>query len=333
MEKVKIGVIGVGTIGAVHATALASSPLAELVGIADVNEDLREKTAQELETRGYADYRELINTPGLEAISICTPDDYHLGPVMDCMDAAMHIILEKPLATRLDEAETIAKRARGYGKKFTIAYIVRFDPRYALAKEAVEKGEIGDIVHMSALRNTSPLSPRYLKGRVSVLYFLGVHDLDQLMWMTGNPIERVYAESRGMLVKQEVGVDDTVLSLIRFKNGAIAQMNHTWACPATREGRLQSRLDIVGTNGQINIEVWNQGLKIHGSSGIRFQDVSYGPIIHGERLGNMRTQLEHFLRCIIRDETPIVGTEEGLAGVRAVTALEESMETGKAVYL
>jgi predicted dehydrogenase len=333
MEKVKIGVIGVGTIGIVHATALASSAKAELVGIAEINEDLREKTSQSLGTNGYADYRELINTPGLEAVSICTPDDHHLEPVMDAIDAGLHIVLEKPLTTKLDEAVAIAKRVRGYDKKFMMAYIVRFDPRYALAKEAVANGEIGEIVHMSALRNTSPLSPRYLKGRVSILFFIGVHDLDQLMWMAGSPIERVYAESRGMQVKNEVGVDDTVLSLIKFKNGIIAQMNHTWACPVTREARLQSRLDIVGTKGQISAEVWNQGLKIHGPNGIRFQDVSYGPTIHGERIGNMRTQLEHFLNCIILNDPPIVGIEEGLAGVRAVAALEESIKTGKPVYL
>ena len=136
-----------------------------------------------------------------------------------------------------------------------------------------------------------------------------------------------------MLVKQEVGVDDTMLSLLRFKSGVIAQMNHTWACPVTREARLQSRLDVVGTKGQIGVEVWNQGLKIHGASGIRFQDVSYGPTLHGERVGNMRLQLEHFLKCVLRGEKPLAGIEEGLAGVKAALALEASIRTGKPVYL
>jgi len=333
MDRVKIGVIGVGTIGIVHATALASSPLAELVGFAEINQELREKVAKNLGAKGYADYRALIRTPGIQAVSICTPDQYHLPPVMDCIDAGLHIILEKPLATDLAEAERIAERVRRHDKKFMVAYIVRFDPRYALAKEAVDRDEVGEIVHMSALRNTSPLSPRYLKGRVSIAFFIGVHDLDQLMWMAGSPIERVYAESRGMLIKQETGVDDTMLSLIRFKNGVIAQMNHTWACPLIREARLQSRLDIVGTKGQISVEVWNQGLKIYSPDGIRFQDVSYGPTMYGERVGNMRLQLEHFLKCILRDEKPLVGIEEGLAGVRAATALEESIRTGTPVYL
>ncbi len=333
MDRVKIGVIGVGTIGMVHATALASSPMAELVGIADLNDELRERTAKDLGTTGYADYQQLIRAPGIQVVSICTPDHLHLKPVLDCMEAGLHIILEKPLATTLSEAEQIAARARGYDKQFMIAYIVRFDPRYALAKEAVDKGEIGEIVHMSALRNTSPLSPRYLKGRVSLAFFIGVHDLDQLMWMNPSPIERVYAESRGMIVKQETGVDDTMLSVLRFKNGVIAQMNHSWACPVNREARLQSRLDIVGTKGQIGVEVWDQGLKITGPNGIRFQDVSYGPTIHGERVGNMRRQLEYFLKCVIKNERPIVGVEEGLAGVRAALALEESIRTGQPVHL
>ncbi len=333
MDRVKIGVIGVGTIGVVHATALSASPLADLVGVADVNEPLREKTAKALGTRGYGDYRALIESPGIQAVSVCTPDQHHLQPVMDSLDAGLHVIVEKPLATDAAEAERIAERVRRHDKKFMVAYIVRFDPRYALAKEAVDRGEIGEIVHMSALRNTSPLSPRYLKGRVSLAFFIGVHDLDQLMWMAGSPIEQVYAESRGMLVKQEVGVDDTMLSLIRFQSGVIAQMNHTWACPVHREARLQSRLDIVGTTGQINVDVWNQGLKIYSQDAIRFPDVSYGPTVHGERLGNMRLQLEHFLQCILRDEKPLVGVEEGLAGVRAALALEESIRTGKPVYL
>jgi len=333
MEKVKIGVIGVGAIGMVHATALASSPMAELAGIAEVNDELREKTCRDLKTKGYRDYRQLLGAAGLDAVSICTPDPHHFEPVMTCMDAGLNIIVEKPLTIDLAEAEKIAARARSYEKKFMVAYIVRFDPRYALAKEAVDRGEIGEVVHMSALRNTSPLSPRYLKGRVSLTFFIGVHDLDQLMWMAGGPIERVYAECRAMRVKQEVGVDDTILSLIKFKNGVIAQMNHTWACPEHREARLQSRLDIVGTKGQINVEVWNQGLKIYGPDSIRFQDVSYGPVIHGERIGTMRIQLEHFLKCIIHDEKPLVGVEEGLAGVRAAVAIEKSMTQGQPVYL
>jgi UDP-N-acetylglucosamine 3-dehydrogenase len=333
MENVNIGIIGVGTIGMVHATALASSPLANLVGIADINDDLREKAEKTFGIKGFSDYRELINSPGIDAVAICTPDEQHLKPVMDCMDAGLHIILEKPLSTDLSEAETIAARVRSYDKKFMMAYIVRFDPRYALAKEAVDGGEIGEIVHMSALRNISPITPRYLKGRVSILYFLGVHDIDQLLWMNGSPVERVYAESRGMMIKEETGVDDTILSLIKFKNGVIAQMNHTWSCPVIRESRLQAKLDVLGTKGQIKVEVWNQGLKIYGPEGIRFQDVSYGPTIHDEKIGNMRIQLEHFLKCIIKDETPLVGIEEGLAGVRAVTALEKSAKTGEPVYL
>jgi UDP-N-acetylglucosamine 3-dehydrogenase len=333
MGNVKIGVIGVGTIGQVHASALAASPLAELVGIADINDELREKTAKALGTRGYADYRELLKTPGLQAVSICTPDEYHLEPTLDSMDAGMHIILEKPLATNWSDAERIATRARTYEKKFMMAYIVRFDARYALAKQAIDKGEIGEIVHLAALRNTNPLSPRYLKGRVSLAFFLGVHDLDQLLWMTGSQIERVYAESRTLVLKDEVGVDDTLLSLIRFKNGVIAQMNHSWACPVNREARLNSRLDIVGTKGQIVVEVWNQGLKIYTPGGIRFQEVSYGPTIYGERQGHMRTQLEYFLKCILRNERPMVGAGEGLAGVQAALALEESLKTGKPVYL
>jgi predicted dehydrogenase len=136
-----------------------------------------------------------------------------------------------------------------------------------------------------------------------------------------------------MVVKQETGVDDTMLSVLRFKNGVIAQMNHSWACPLNREARLQSRLDIIGTKGQIGIEVWNQGLKITGPNGIRFPDVSYGPIIHGERVGNMRQQLESFLRGVLRNERPMAGVEAGLAGVKAALALEESIRTGKPVYL
>ena len=89
----------------------------------------------------------------------------------------------------------------------------------------------------------------------------------------------------------------------------------------------------MGTKGQIGVEVWNQGLKIHGPNGIRFQDVSYGPTVHGERVGNMRLQLEHFLKCVLRNEKPLVGVEEGLAGVKAALALEESIRTGKPVYL
>jgi len=139
MDRVKIGVIGVGTIGIVHATALASSPLAELVGIAELNDELRGKVAKDFNTTGYADYQQLIRAPGIQAVSICTPDHLHLKPVMDCLDANLHIILEKPLATTLPDAERIAARVRQCGKQFMVAYIVRFDPRYALAKEAVDR--------------------------------------------------------------------------------------------------------------------------------------------------------------------------------------------------
>ncbi len=83
MDRVKVGVIGVGTIGIVHATALASSPLAELVGIAEINDELRERVSSGLGIKGYADYQALIRTPGIQAVSICTPDHSHLKPVKE----------------------------------------------------------------------------------------------------------------------------------------------------------------------------------------------------------------------------------------------------------
>lgn len=335
---IQVGIIGMGVMGAIFAKSLERFPQAALTAVSDLNGDLARKFADQYHVDAYSDYNDMLAEKALDAVLICTPDQYHLDPVISAHRANVHIFLEKPLATDTQTAEKILSLAEGYDKTFMVGHTLRFDPRFVNAHESIRRGEIGSVLHMRAWRETSIDNGVRLGGRCSPMFFVGVHDLDILRWYAGCQVQRVYAEScYGKLADMGIDTPDATFATLRFANGAIATLNTSWVLPKTqgvqRSNVLDKGMEIVGTKGKIDVEAYNIGMSVQTEENISYPDILYSPDLYGSSFGVYSEEMYHFLTCIQSGAEPAVTARDAFEAVRVAEAIERAARSHEPVDL
>src|SRR5438034_900275 len=222
---VRVGVIGVGVFGSLHARVYAEAETAQLVAVADLDAGRAAEVAARHGCAYHADYLELLARPDIDAVSVCTTDRLHAAPVIAAARAGKHVMVEKPLATTLEDCDAMIAAAREAGVTLTIGHILRFDPRYRAAHDAIRAGRVGRPLHLAARRNNLRSAAMRLADKTTVLFFLGIHDLDCLHWCLGTPVRHVYAES----VPAASESPDAYLGLIRYTDDTLVSLEVSWA--------------------------------------------------------------------------------------------------------
>ncbi|MEM3659102.1 MAG: Gfo/Idh/MocA family oxidoreductase [Thermoproteota archaeon] len=165
MGLIRVGVIGCGVMGRYHARVYSELPGVRLVATADVVEKNARVAAREFGAeKWYTDYNDLLARPDIDAVSIVVPDHLHREPTIAAARAGKAVLLEKPIATTLRDADAIVNAVRKAGITFLVGHIVRFDYNYAKAKEYMDRGLLGEPVSIWARRNNSITSPMRLKN-------------------------------------------------------------------------------------------------------------------------------------------------------------------------
>jgi UDP-N-acetylglucosamine 3-dehydrogenase len=137
VNRLRVGVIGAGVMGERHARIYASLPDVELVAVCDTRADIARALAKDLDATPYADFAELLRHPDVDAVSVCTPDDAHRAPCEAAAAAGKHVLVEKPLAMTVADAEAIITAATKTGVVLLVGHCLRFDPRYRTEKCAL----------------------------------------------------------------------------------------------------------------------------------------------------------------------------------------------------
>lgn len=328
-NRIGVGVIGVGTFGSLHAQVYSQLGQCELLAVADIDPARADSVASSLQVDGYTDYEELLQRDDISAVSICTTDDRHVAPAVAAANAGKHILVEKPLALTPRDCDTIIEASKANGVLLMVGQILRFDPRYVTAHDEIQSGKIGQLVHLYARRNNPIHNARRLQRFTSVLFFLGIHDIDLLNWCVGNRAEKVYAQSTSRVLD---GSPDSVLALLTFPDSVIATLEVSWVLPSSFPGRLDARLEAVGTDGALYVNGGSESVAISHTR-LEQPELHYAPVIRGQRVGILRDELAHFLMCVSSGEHPAVGGEEAKAAVEVACAIQESYETGNPVEL
>lgn len=331
-KSLRAGVIGVGTFGSMHARVYAEAESADLVAVADIRADAIQNFVSKYGVRGYTDYNELLEKEDLDIVSVCTSDELHLKPVLAAAAAGKHILVEKPLAMNVSDCDAMIRATEDAGVKLMVGQILRFDPRYYAAHQAIADGQIGIPVHIFARRNNLLKSALRLGDHTSVLYFLGVHDIDFINWCIDDKVERVYAESVVRKFRDKK-IADSYLALIKFRNGTVASLEVSWILPASFSKRLDARFDAVGTEGAIYVDGSGQAVEVYHTDVSVCPDVMYAPEVRGKYTGILRDEIEHFIECVQQNKTPAVTGRDGKAAVEVVCAIAESVEKQQPVYL
>lgn len=331
-RKLGAAVIGLGMMGQGHARIWAELPQTELLAVYDIDPERTSSLAEQYGLEPCGSIEAALNTPGVDFVSICTDDQSHVDPCLLAAREGKHILVEKPLATTVEDADTIIEACSEQGVKLMVGHVVRFDARYQVARQAVEAGEVGEIIQIYARRNNWLSSGERIGPRTSVAFFLGCHDLDLMRWFCGSDVRRVYAEGASKALAY-LGVEDSIFTVMKFDNGAAGCLETCWAVPNSQPNSLDARLEVVGTLGRVAVRVGSEEVEITCADGARRPDFTYGPIIHDRQYGALRVELEHFVRCIVTDEEPLITPADARAAVEICVAIHRSLETAQPVVL
>ena len=322
----RVGVIGAGFIGAVHLGAYANMPDVEVVGVADARPEIAAAGAAGVGARPYASYEELVSAEKVDLVDVCLPTAYHKELALKAARDGKHLILEKPLARDLEDAEAIIEAFDGNAGRLFVGHVVRFFPEYVRIKEMIDAGELGTV----GVARTSRRSPFltgwndwYADWRMSggVLLDLVIHDFDFLRWALGE-VERVYA--RGVLGREYNRLDYALVTL-RFEGGAIAHVEGQWGYPAP----FNYSVEVAGSRAMVVADSTEPApLQLFGA------DLSSGEspdVIVGK--SPFQAELEHFVRCAATGEESIVEGRDAYEALRIGHAAIESVKIGRPVAL
>ncbi len=332
MEKLRVGVIGLGFIGGLHVRIMAENPLVDLVAVADINEASAKSAAQTYGCKYYTDYNEMLRNPEIDAVDICVPEDFHVAPAVAAANAKKNILIEKPIAKTVAEARQITGAAEKNGVRLMVAHILKFDPRYVQLNDAIKAGKLGEISTLALKRTNSMATPVRLKGKVSFFYYMGIHDLEWMLdYNSATKPVRVYAQASNLILKD---LDkDAAFVTVTFANGSVGTLELNWAFPENGVCGFMTAAEVVGSTGAAMLNVDNQGLLIADKASVELPDALHWPEYNGKIQGDLKEELDHFVQATLSGKPYLVNTENAVAAVAVAEAAMKSIATGEVVKL
>ena len=328
LPKLRIGLIGCGAFGESHLAAFAGIPFVEVVAASDTVAERADNLAKRYGiSRVSTDFHELCALKDVDAVCVVTTEDQHLEPVLTALQNRKHVFVEKPMATRLADAEEMVAAARGAGLVLMPGHILRFEIRYMTVKEQLESGRLGRILSLHSRRNR----PRWqgtIYKRTPLILETAIHDIDTMLWYTGKKVESV----RGY----DVAIDpakgaDLTWAVLRFEDGALGVLETMWLMP-DKTPYLDDILQVVTASGIANIDIMHSGLTIWREDGTDVPDVCYEPRLRGNAYGALREELSYFALCILEGRSPaLVTAQDGVEALRVGLAVVESARTDREV--
>ncbi|MDH4180320.1 MAG: Gfo/Idh/MocA family oxidoreductase [Armatimonadota bacterium] len=339
MAKKRFALVGAGLFGEMHAKVYGNHPGAELALVCDVDEPrARQIAARYGAASSCTDWREIAADESIDAVSVATPDFAHTDIAVGLAEAGKHLLIEKPLATTVEECEQIIAAAKQSGVKLMVDFHNRWSPPFHEAHSFIENGGLGSPRYAYVrLSNTTYVPKQMLSwaDKSSVLWFLGSHAIDMACWLIGEWPARAYSVSRREVLKG-MGVDtpDLFVSTLEFPGGAVATIENVWLLPESAPHIVDSKCEIVGTKAAIHIDTTSsRTLVIDDDSRVRYVDVLGGPLVHGRQLGFAIESIRHFADCVLHDTEPVVPGEVGLEVTRTIQAIMDSADTGQPVSI
>jgi UDP-N-acetylglucosamine 3-dehydrogenase len=329
----KIGLIGAGMMGQVHARAYANLPQAQLVAVADARADEAQQIVAESGARIFGSMDELLANADVDVIDICLPTPLHAAHTVRALEAGKHVFCEKPITLTMDEARQVVQAARAARGKFTVGHVVRFFPEYARAHDLIVKGDVGKpkVIHTLRGGGFPAWSSNNWMGDLNqsggVALDLACHEFDWLRWCLGE-VARVFARGLAFTHLAAGQNRDHALIVIRFASGALAHVEVTWAVP--RGGPFLTSVEVAGSRGIMRFD--NQSsMPIRG-----YWDVEGASTAVPESplaASPFQAELEHFLNCILEDKQPLVSVDDAVKALELSWAALDSIKTGQPVTL
>ncbi|NEP02634.1 MAG: Gfo/Idh/MocA family oxidoreductase [Symploca sp. SIO2E9] len=321
-QPIRIGVIGVGNMGQHHARVLSFLKDVEIVGVADINVERGLDTASKYRVRFFEDYHDLL--PYVDAVCIAVPTRLHHQVGMNCLQAGVHVLIEKPIAANIAEAESLVNAAAESKCILQVGHIERFNPAF---KELSKVLKTEELLALEAHR-MSPYSDR--ANDVSVVLDLMIHDIDLLLELAAAPVNRLTASGSRA---SDSGYLDYVTATLGFTNGIVATMT---ASKVTH--RKIRRIAAHCKNSLTEADFLNNEILIHRQTTANYT-TDYGQVLYRQdgliekvytsNIDKLWAELEHFVNCVRGGNQPSVGGEQALKALRLASSIEQMALDGK----
>lgn len=338
-KQLRAAVIGVG-VGKGHIQGYVNHPKADVAALCDINEELLSRIADEFGvTKGYTDYREMLEKEDLDIVSVALPNYLHKPVSIDALEAGCHVLCEKPMAMNAEEGRAMRDAARKNGRRLMINFNQRFGGASQAFKEQIEAGLLGDIYYGHTVWFRRMGIPGFggwfgqkAKSGGGPLIDLGVHRLDLALWLMGCPkpiyvAASTYDHIAADLAKQqnkEFDVEDFATAFIKFENGATLILEASWAGHADLSGGTQW-MELMGTKGGLS---QRNGARFHFTNESGMYDMELAG-----RPGPDSNPREHFVNCILEEKQHSATAEEGITVMEILDAIYESARSGKPVLM
>jgi predicted dehydrogenase len=326
MDMLRIGVIGLGAIGREHLDIYRALPGVKVTAIADFQLDIANSLAASGESEAFGSATELLESGLVDAVSLCTPDHLHYRDAIEVISSGTHLLLEKPISTNVEEADELVRLSEASELTVMPGHTLRFMDKYVAAKSLFACGDMGGLVHGYARRNNKISVAERVAGRTSPTFFLGIHDIDAISWITGLQIVEVQAMETAQRTPdghQAVATNAT----LRMENGALFQLEAAWGLPNGFPTDIDARFRVVCDNGEMSIDIHDQGLRSFARR-LSYPAPSAFEIC-GSPNGALYNELSAFARSVESHTPPPISMREAAQSVRVASAIDRAVASGR----
>ena len=349
-EKIRVGIIGVGSISEAHLLGYQNLPDVEIYAFCDINEKrLREMGKKYGVTRLFTDKDEMLALPEIDAVSVCTWNSQHAPCSIAALKAGKHVMCEKPMAMNTEEAEEMKKAAEESGKLLMVGFVRRYKESTNVLKEFSENGTLGDIYYTKATylrRHGNPGGWFGDKSRSGggPLIDLGVHVIDMARFVMGNPkpvsaygitfnklgnrknlVDQPPYVSIGSTSDDICDVEDFASAVIRFENGGVVSVETSFDLNLKED---IGTFEVFGTKGGGKL---SPDLEIYTDVNGYMADVQIKKKLDTENA--FISEFRHFIDCVKGDAECVSPAEDGVIMMKILDAIYESAKKGEAVKI
>lgn len=314
MKKLGVAVIGTGFWGRNHARVFKELEETELLAVCDINAERAKNVAKQFGVRAYTSMGKLLKRKDIEAVSNCVWSLNLAKETLKTLKAGKHVLVEKPMATNVKQAEKLLETAEEEGLHLSVGFLMRFIPGIQHMKNAIEDKTIGNLVCATAKR-VSEWPERI--GDIGVVKDTAIHDIDIIRYLFGEEPIAVYAKTGSMKYKK---FEDYAQIMLTFEGGKSAFIESNWLTPyKTRT------LVVTGSKAIMKLDYITQELTIEDAK------KTIQPRYPWQE--PLKLELQHFANCILKKEKPLITGTDGLKALQIAEAALKSSATGRAVKL
>jgi UDP-N-acetylglucosamine 3-dehydrogenase len=322
---INVGVIGVGNMGFHHARVYSGLAGANLVACSDVEEGRLIPIRDKFKCNTYTDYREMLAAENLDGVSIVVPTSMHREVAFEAMEKGISFLVEKPIASTVEDARSIYEMASEKNIAFLIGHIERFNPAVMKLKEMIDSGEMGDIITIHAKR--VGLYPPQIQDS-NIIVDVSIHDIEILNFLLGAPPDEIHVNAG-----TATGGKEDYVGILANYSGRSGIIQSNWITPIKVR-----KLYVTATKAYVELDYISQEMRMFDNLAVKqaldfesFQEVSSprqkSVVIKSQE--PLKLELSHFLEVVSGESEPLVTPQDGIKALEIAIELSNRVGSGK----